>query len=41
MYNWRVHFKPVIRVMVEAKTLDMVNDVVDQLLDVIEECNKL
>ena len=33
--------EPVVRVMVEAKTMDMVNEVVDQLSTVIEECNNL
>lgn len=33
--------EPVIRVMVEAKTMDMVNDVVNQLSAVIEKCNDL
>ena len=31
----------VIRVMVEAKTMDMVNDIVNQLSAVIKECNNL
>jgi len=33
--------EPVIRVMVEAKTMDMVNDVVNQLSAVIKRCNDL
>ena len=33
--------EPVIRVMVEAKTMDLVNDVVNQLSAVIEKCNDL
>jgi len=32
---------PVIRVMAEAKTMDMVNDIVNQLSSVIRECNNL
>jgi len=31
----------VIRVMAEAKTMDMVNDIVNQLSSVIRECNNL
>ncbi|GAG90591.1 unnamed protein product, partial [marine sediment metagenome] len=31
----------VIRVMTEAKTMDMVNDVLSQLSAVIKECNNL
>jgi len=33
--------EPVIRVMVEAKTMDLVNDVVNQLFAIIEKCNDL
>ncbi|HEY4695292.1 MAG TPA: phosphoglucosamine mutase [Candidatus Hydromicrobium sp.] len=33
--------EPVIRVMVEAKTMDIVNDVVSQLSAVIKQCNDL
>ena len=32
---------PVIRVMAEAKTMDMVSDIVNQLSSVIRECNNL
>ena len=32
---------PVIRVMAEAKTMDMVNDIVNQLSSFIRECNNL
>ncbi len=31
--------EPVIRVMVEAKTMNMINDIVNQLSAVIKECN--
>jgi len=32
---------PVIRVMAEAKTMDMVSDIVNQLSAVIKECSNL
>ncbi len=44
--NGRIVLRPsgteaVIRVMTEAKTMDMVNDIVNQLSSVIRECNNL
>jgi len=44
--NGRIVLRPsgteaVIRVMAEAKTIDMVNDIVNQLSSVIRECNNL
>lgn len=44
--NGRIVLRPsgteaVIRVMTEAKTMDMVNDVLSQLSAVIKECNNL
>jgi len=33
--------EPFIRVMVEAKNMNMINDIVNQLSAVIKECNNL